>query len=102
MNEKLLIVQEMGKLAESIKKMENDLVIIKRKNIKFLNEIKIQYAEPVPGSANKKTTNDVTFPMPNEESADKIISCIQQAFEENLARCYDLIDEYAEKLKNSL
>lgn len=101
MNEKLQIMKEMGNLAESIKKMENDLVIIKREDIKFLDEIKIRYAAPVPGNATRKTTNDITFPMLNEESADKIISCIQQVFEENLARCYGLIDEYAEKLKNA-
>ena len=101
MNEKLQIVQEMGKLAERIKKMESDLVTIKREDIKFLDEIKIRYATPIQG-ASRTTTDDITFSVLNEESADKIISCIRQVYEENLTRCYGLIDEYAEKLRNAL
>ncbi len=102
MNKKLQIVQEMGELAKSIKKMESDLVTIKRENIKFLDEIKIRYATPIPGNATRKKTDDITFPILNEESADKIISCIRQVYEENLTKCYDLMDEYAEKLKNAI
>ena len=101
MNEKLQIVQEMGKLAESIKQIESNLVAIKREDIKFLDDIKVRYTTPVTGSATRTIATDITFTMFNEESADKIISCIRQVYEENLTRCYELIDEYAEQLKNA-
>ena len=100
MNEKLQIVQEMGKLAESIKQIESNLVAIKREDIKFLDDIKVRYTTPVTGTT-RTIPNDITFTMLNEESADKIISFIRQVYEENLTRCYELIDEYAEKLKNA-
>ncbi len=44
---------------------------------------------------------DVAFPIPDGKFADKIIACIRQTYEESLKECYSLMEEYADKIKDS-
>ncbi|MBD5515225.1 MAG: hypothetical protein HDR06_11460 [Lachnospiraceae bacterium] len=105
MNKKLCIVSEMERLAKIISHIENGLDEINKTDVEFLDNIRIQYIIPndqnYSGNGVRAMIRDVAFPTPDRKFADKIISCIRQKYEEELRECYEMMEKYAEKLKNA-
>lgn len=105
MKEKLQIVQQMEKLAGNIKRIEESLGAISREDVGCIDNIRIQYIIPnernYSGNGVKAIIRDVALPIPDGKFADKIIACIWQTYEESLKECYSLMEEYADKLKDS-
>ena len=105
MKEKLQIVQQMEELAGNIKRIEESLDAISREDVECIDNIRIQYIIPnernYSGNGVKAIIRDVAFPIPDEKFADQIIACIRQAYGESLKECYSLMEDYADKLKDT-
>ncbi len=105
MSERLQIVQQMEELASKIKRIEDGLETIGKEEPEHIDNIRIQYIIPnernYSGNGVKAMIRDVAFPVPAEDFASKIIGCIRQEYDESLKECYNLMEEYAEKLKNA-
>lgn len=95
MSEKLLILNEMDKLAGIIKMIENDLNVIDQTEVKFADSIKIEYIIP------DKDVRHALLATPGGNGAAEIIASIRGVFETRLRKYYELLDSYADKLKNA-
>ena len=105
MSERFQIVQQMEELAGKIKRIEGGLETISKEDSEHIDNIRVQYIIPnernYSGNGVKAMIRDVAFPVPDEEFASKIIRSIRQEYDESLKECYNLMEEYAEKLKNA-
>ncbi len=106
MTEKLVILQNMEKLTNNIKAMEEKMDIIRSLDANLVDSVQIHYVIPINykypyGKAETISKEEnVQFSIP-EGLKETVIDSIKHLYEQCLERHYQLLDEYAVKLKKA-